>query len=346
MFQVFIDGPLDGSPGGVERLAEAMHERYGIPVADLIPRLERGGFRVKASVDHTSARAYERDLERLGARVAIVEVGAPPRPPAERPAAASRSERVPRAPRTATPGTGLAAAAASPSPPLQLESLESLTLATLDGQAVPDAPGAPRGAFSPPAEPARAAEVAGPVSAPPIDLFASPEMAAPEPALELAPDDLAHQAQRRAPSPHAPVARDAAPVPPARPVAARDEVGASAAARVRSQPRARFAAGAVAAVVLGFVPAHVVADLRERSAFAAIDARVRAVQSRTEDPLASDELAAFRAAQHARKQRARRSIALTSLAIWALGIAGVSYVWFRRVPWDRLPRWPSLLGGR
>ena len=102
--------------------------------------------------------------------------------------------------------------------------------------------------------------------------------------------------------------------------------------------RARVAAGVAVAIVLGFLPAHLIASARERSAFREIDAHVVEVQSRTEAPLDDAALDAFRAEQRARKQGARRSIALASMAIWALLGAGIAYVWFRRVPWERLAR--------
>ena len=103
-------------------------------------------------------------------------------------------------------------------------------------------------------------------------------------------------------------------------------------------PRARFAAGVALSILLGFLPAHLVASIRERSAFREIDAHVVSVQSRTDAPLDAAALDAFRAEQLDRKQRSRRSIALASLALWALASAGLAYVWFRRIPWERLAR--------
>ncbi len=49
-----------------------------------------------------------------------------------------------------------------------------------------------------------------------------------------------------------------------------------------------------------------------------------------------DALDAFRAEQLDGKRAARRSIALASLAIWAAVGGGLAYVWFKRVPWDRV----------
>src|SRR5262245_58086403 len=102
--------------------------------------------------------------------------------------------------------------------------------------------------------------------------------------------------------------------------------------------RARFASGVVVAIVVGFLPAHFIASARERAAFREIDAHVVSVQSRTDAPLDDAALDQFRAEQKDRKQSERRSIALASLAVWALLGAAVAYLWFRRIPWDRLDR--------
>jgi hypothetical protein len=287
MFQVFVDGPVDRSPDGFERLARAMHRRYGLPVAGLVARLQQGRFRVKANIDRRTADAYARDLERIGARVLVEEVGAPRR----------------SAPLPATSGELSTFDAGDVDSSL-------LVLATDDG------PGAPSPtAGSPPPEAA------------PLDLLEPPDAGAAR-TFDLAPDDLEHQARKRA---AAPLPSPAVTSPP--PLAAAAPVGAAPSAPM---PRARFAAGVVLAVVLGFVPAHLVASARERSAFRQIDDHVAEVQARTDEPLDAAALDAFRAEQLARKQSQRRSIALASLAIWAVVGGGLAYVWFRRIPWDRL----------
>ena len=63
VFQVFIDGTVDRTPEGVQRLAEAMQQRYGLPAADLVARLARGRFRVKAVPDRATAQTYARMSE-------------------------------------------------------------------------------------------------------------------------------------------------------------------------------------------------------------------------------------------------------------------------------------------
>jgi len=100
--------------------------------------------------------------------------------------------------------------------------------------------------------------------------------------------------------------------------------------------RARFAAGVGLAILLGFLPAHVAAGIRERSAFGAIDSKVVAVQATADAPDRYDALDAFRTEQLDAKRSARTMIALTALLVWAAAGGGLAYVWFRRVPWDRL----------
>ena len=92
----------------------------------------------------------------------------------------------------------------------------------------------------------------------------------------------------------------------------------------------------VLAIVLGFLPAHLVAGMRERSAFAAIDARVVSAQVAADTPDSYAALDGLRAEQLDAKRSARRMIVLTSLMIWAAAGGALAYVWFKRVPWDRL----------
>jgi hypothetical protein len=334
LFHVFVDGPVERSSDGFDRLARAMHRRYGLPLAGLVARLQKGRFRVKANIDRRTADAYARDLERIGARVVIEEVGAAG---TASPARATPPAGVPYAP-------ALAPSASAPATPGELSTFDLgevdaslLELAGDDG--------------------ASAAAVSAKDA--PLDLFEPPEVGE-VPGIELAPDELAHQARKRAATPLPVPAASPAPAAAAAPAASATaplqrrsqpaiESPAPAASAPASappapviialrapMPRARFAAGVVLAVLLGFIPAHVVASIRERSAFREIDDHVVQVQSRTDEPLDAAALEAFRAEQKSRKQSQQRSIALASLAIWALAGGGLAYVWFRRVPWDRL----------
>ena len=101
-------------------------------------------------------------------------------------------------------------------------------------------------------------------------------------------------------------------------------------------PRVRLAAGVLIAIVLGFVPAAIIASIREGRAFRAIDAKVTAVQSAVDSEDSYEALDGFRAEQLRQKRSARQMIALTSMLIWAAAGGGLAYVWFKRVPWDRL----------
>jgi hypothetical protein len=92
--------------------------------------------------------------------------------------------------------------------------------------------------------------------------------------------------------------------------------------------RVRLAAGVALAIVLGFIPANLVAGMRERSAFGAIDAKITAVQSTADTPDSYAALDAFRAEQLDAKYGARRSIAVTSLLVWAAIGAALGYGWF------------------
>lgn len=107
---------------------------------------------------------------------------------------------------------------------------------------------------------------------------------------------------------------------------------------VREAPRGRLVMGVVLAIVVGFVPVHLIARSREVAAFATVDRGVEARQAAVDSPEAYAALDGFRGAQLEKKLDAKRSIAITSLLLWALIAAGLGYVWFRRVPWERFAR--------
>jgi hypothetical protein len=107
-------------------------------------------------------------------------------------------------------------------------------------------------------------------------------------------------------------------------------------ARLAASPRARLAVGVLLAVVLGFIPADIIASLRERSAFRAIDARVAAVQDAADSQDSYDALDAFRAEQLQAKRSKRRMVALTSMLIWGAASGALGYVWFWRIRWERV----------
>ena len=228
IYQVYIEGTRDGSPGGAAKVAQAIAARYGFPVADLEARLQTGRFRVKSKVDRPTAERFAADLRRLGAECVIVDgtTGQPVAP----------GSPGGGAPRPATPSTpayqsGLAAAfAAGRESAPDLGALESgvFSLASLDGdsdqaqpapvrESAPPAP-APRASApaiappprpsSPPAPRAPSSSSSGPASrAPaPVDFFGPEDPFAPptEPPVV----DLALDVATANPSP----AKPAAPV--------------------------------------------------------------------------------------------------------------------------------------
>ena len=75
-FNVFVEGPVDSM--GLPELANAMSQRYGLPAAELVARLQRGRFRVKSNLDASTAERYRRDLERIGARVVVEDTAKSP----------------------------------------------------------------------------------------------------------------------------------------------------------------------------------------------------------------------------------------------------------------------------
>jgi hypothetical protein len=214
----------------------------------------------------------------------------------------------------------------------------------------------------------------------PIDPFAPPEAGVAEPLLDLADDDVAHRARKRASTP--PGVADAPPAPadasaprrrepplppdlaarrasvskspdaerlPAIELAAGGASSTGAAAWASSvaphpsggvraaapaSPRVRFAAGLALAIVLGYVPADLVAAWRERVEFGAIDEKVAAAQSVADAPDSYAALDAFRAEQLDAKRSARRAIAVIAFAVWAAAGGALVYGW-SRLPWQR-----------
>jgi hypothetical protein len=263
--------------------------------------------------------------------------------------------------RTATPPkgfqSGLAAAFSGEQQVDNFGALDDnalLKLSSVDGR--DDAP--PADAFAPPptaaapaAKPDGKAKPAGPAAKPkakdePLDMFAPPDAEDANFQVDLAPEEVARAAKKKVSIPPATEPVEPAPstsrasrpslqVPTER--ASRPSLQAVTGSRATGlrDPKTRFVVGIVLAIVLGFIPAHFIAHLQESSAYAKVDANVNAVQH---DAVTPDDYAAldgFRAGQLARKHDERRNIALLAMLIWAAGGAGIAYVWFRRIPWDR-----------
>lgn len=303
---------------------------------------------------------------------AVVPSSSSPTLPAARTAASSSSPS-PQSPQSPQYQSGLAAAFSGQMPKASLGALEqadfgALSLASVDG-GDDAAPAPPPTSFEPPAASASAGPPqdrapsatprtakSGPVGKPkdvPLDLFAPPDAGEAEVRVDLAPEEVERAARKRASTP-----------PPIEPVAAAEPSASSSAKlgartqplRLQSQPlatvaapapatgrlgplasaRTRLAVGVVLAIGVGFVPAHLVASMRERAAFQRIDDEVTVRQADATTLDAWQELDGFRARALDRKASDRRSIAIVSMLLWAVVGAGVGYVWFRRVPWDRL----------
>jgi len=107
------------------------------------------------------------------------------------------------------------------------------------------------------------------------------------------------------------------------------------------RPQLRFAAGVFLAVLLGFVPAHFVAALRESSAYDEYREEVRAIQAKylaakTQEDLHDLELqvAEVRKEKMGQMESKRTNIAITGVLVWALAGGGIGFAWFRKIDWD------------
>jgi hypothetical protein len=385
MFDVYVEGATEPTPQATQRLAEVMSQRYGLGAADLVARLSKGRFRVKANIDEDTANTYARDLEAVGARVTVTEArgtstlppprpgvsqppssrglpSQPPRPapsslpPASRPPPSSALPPRPIAsvpPSNAPYASGLSAAFHENTPVPELGALDkdAFSVESLDGHAdvelerspMPDLP-----ASIGPA--AKSATKSKPPKDVPIDMFAPPDAQDGELEMKLAADDTAHHDRRKLATPATTVPAIAAVAPASSPMLRPKSTslppqGATGGVRMASiagedqAPRWRFAAGVLASVVLGFIPANCVHGMREGSAFEKIDTEVATVQTQAASNTGSipfAQLDTFRDEQRSRKKSERRNIAIVSMLIWALAGAGIGYVWFRRVPWDKI----------
>jgi hypothetical protein len=329
MFSVFVEGPRDPGPSAIRELARVIASRYGLPQADIEARIANGRFRVKANVDRKTAEQYAFDLERLGARCSIIAV----EPSAITPPPMSKltlppPKREERAPSAKTPmaPSGLSAAGGGSAQDLGALGRDApIALSALDGS--DGAAPAPRPAsFAPP--PSQ------------HEMFSPPDDEAP---VELAIDIDEDRARRRgtAAPPAAtvpPPAADAITEPPPESFSI-TPAGRSPLDRVKdwlADDRRRLVTGVGLVLLLGFVPAHVFASIREGSTFGEIDSRLVERQVAASTAEQWDQLDKVRAAMLDRKHGERRDIALTAILIWAAVAGGLGYVWFRRVDWDRV----------
>ena len=96
----------------------------------------------------------------------------------------------------------------------------------------------------------------------------------------------------------------------------------------------RFAVGIFLAILIGFVPAHFVAKMREESAFETVDKKVIVAQQTADTMDTYAALDGLRADQKARKESEKRNAAIIGFAVWALVGGGLGFVWFKKIPWD------------
>jgi hypothetical protein len=245
-----------------------------------------------------------------------------------------------------------------------LSKLESgaLSLASVDGSE--GAGGAPAGNFAPPDLDVPASIGPAPAKKPekqadkkparpkdePLDLFVPPEAQGEAFQVELA-DDAPDHMRKRASTPPANKTVDAPPDAPvvrisspelrrSQPLPAVAPEAAVAPARRRGNPladeRVRFVAGVVLAILIGFLPAHLIAKAREKSAFADVDHKVEMAQASVDTAEAYDALDSRRAELLDEKYSDRQSIAIVAMLIWAACGGGIAFLWFRKVPWDRV----------
>lgn len=328
-FLVFIEGATGGT-AALPALARAMAAQYGMPVDDLLARLQHGRVRVRTTPDAAFAESTRRELEAIGARCVVTDstgvvIARPPDTSAVTAIASRAAVSMP---------SGLAAASRTASQDLGAISSGALSLAALDGSD-DDAPRpAPHGgnAFAPPPPPTGTDAFAPPDEQAELDvaldIAEAPRRSAQVPAVAVA----------RTQTPVA-VARTQTPLPPPVTPASVGGVARAGGGGLRAwlgEPLNRFVLGVVLCLGLAFVPAHIIGRVRERPALAAIDAALVERQAQvltTEDWRGLDRT---RATFLARKEETRRDLALTTMLIWFAVAGGLGYVWFRKLDWDAL----------
>ena len=377
MFDVYVVGSNEPGDEGLDKLAEAMSARYGLPLEDLRSRLARGRFRVKANVDRATGDAYVKDIQLIGGRCSLEDATQAPGQSIPPPIAVPTLARTGS---TTTPPagvyqSGLSAAFSGASIPVaDLGALgggaDQYSLASLDGHDGHAGAKMPpsSGSFGPPAAAAPAPAASGKAPRPrdvpveldnpfdgagpdiplaPVDPFRPPDADDDDRPVEIAADELEHRARKRVSTPPATEAVSAPPlvgrsstrsIPPATQLRRPEPV-----AIVRPPSRLgflgdegnRFAVGVLLAILLGFVPAHLVSSSREQGAYQAIDATVEAKQASMTAQDEYDALDAFRARQLDDKRGAKHDAMILAFVIWGLVGGGIAYGWFKRVPWDR-----------
>ena len=296
----------------------------------------------------------------------VVRPSSPSLPPATHPRPST-----PPPNRPSTPPSGLSAAGAAyqrPSTPIPTDMASGLSaafseapaqtdlgalgegsfsLASLDGEEAPAASGAFD--LAPEPEPAPVVKIAAkprstdapktkPAPSEPLDMFAPPDAGDQAFVVDLADEEVAERASKKASAP--PENTSATPVSavqsqPLRRTPVSMEAVAPPTTVTRSQfSRERFVAIVVLALAIGFIPAHFLAQLREKSAFATIDKRVAEVHAAADSDETWLALDSAREQLREEKESKRTNIALTSMLLWAVVAAGVGIA-LSRVPLER-----------
>jgi hypothetical protein len=364
-FDVFLEGAIDPSTDGIDSVANAIANRYGISATDIKNKLAAGRVRIKANIDRAIADGLVKDILSLGGIATVIAAGAGVGANSSSNANSAKlggsalSGMAARAGASNNASSGLAAAASFQSS--GQDDFGALGALSLNDDAMLSASGGGHAAgvkavsapsFAPPGMTdfpdeelvvARTASVGAKDGT--LDLFAPPdELADVEPELErelspravrataFAEQQASIAAQSALSSPASLRGQSSAPSgsSPAM-VAARQSLFAPFA-----NLRRRLAAGAVLAVLVGGVPAVLVAGARQNAEFKAIDARVALIQTESDTMEAWTSLDIMRRNQIERKRTVQRSAFTTALAMWFVigGVAG--YAWLRLMPWDRL----------
>ncbi len=356
-YHVFVDGAGDPSPSGQEQLANAIAVHYGMPVDAVRARIASGRFRVKGNCDRTTADTYVRDLTALGARCSVEEatsanVAKTPLPFPAQPARQTTPPTIARTSSNKNYQSGLSAAfsaeqhVASLGSLGSLEDAGSLTLSSVDGNDH-DGP-ATSGSFGPPpdAVPAATAKPSSASAKPPaepLDMFAPPDADDAAFSVDLAPEEVERSAKKRSsiPPENEPRPREPSIQPPnrasrpSRPSLQAPTVPLATGPTGIREPRARLAVGVLLAIVIGFIPATLVASAREKSAYKTVDAKVVELQNQVVTPEDYAAIDGMRMKQLERKQDDRRNAALLAFIIWGVVGGGVAFAWFKKlVPAD------------
>jgi hypothetical protein len=317
-----------------------------VPTEAITERLAVGGFRVKSDVDLDTAMSYAVDLTKLGGACVVVD--------------AQTGEALKNKPARDEP-VGLAAA--SGDIPIALGALADgeIVVSTLDGEVDQPplehtasafaAPGDTRAdlefvddgdaaaALALDASPYNPTELA----APSRGAFAPPPSAVGDDELLLMDDPLEVHHRRdeaRAPIvlPEPTIAATSRTLRPRGPSLGTQLATAGINARLSLARRGsvNFMSGAVLAVVVGFLAAHIIASIQETNAFPPLEKELGEAYAEAVDRNAYAALPEVRADLQLLVESRQRRIAITGGLVWLAAAAAFGFVWFRKIPWETL----------